>query len=109
MISSSFVTGFSVVYGLSNGTKTWITSIPSIMMCVCILIGGLLMPRILAAYQKRQKIKKEKQRQVKYSSYLIKKGSELKELLAKQSTILNFDFPNSVSCCDTIMNRKPML
>ena len=109
MISSSFVTGYSVVYGMTNGTRTLLSSIPSIMMCICILIGGLLIPRLAAAYRKKQKIKKEKLRQVKYSGYLIKKGSELKELLAKQSTILNFDFPSSVSCCDIIMNRKPML
>ena len=59
MVSSSFMSGYTVIYGLSTGTKTIGTAIPSIIMCICILVGGLLMPRLLASYQKKQKIKKE--------------------------------------------------
>lgn len=109
MVSSSFMSGYTVIYGLSTGTKTIGTAIPSIIMCICILVGGLLMPRLLASYQKRQKIKKENLRQQKYSEYLKSKGSELQKILYKQSAILNNNFPDCKECYNIVMNRKQRL
>ena len=67
------------------------------------------MPRLLASYQKKQKIKKENLRQQKYSEYLKSKGSELQKILYRQSTILNNNFPDCKECYNIVMNRKQRL
>ena len=109
MIASSFMTGYTVIYGMSNGTRTLATAIPSIVMCVAIIIGGLIMPRILSSYQKKQKLKREQLRQKKYSEYLIRKGTEIKQVLNKQQTILKYEYPDIIECANIITQRKPML
>ena len=109
MVSSSFMTGYTVIYGMASGTKTFATAIPSIVMCICILIGGLIMPRLLSSYQKRQKIKKENLRQKKYSNYLVMKGNELKQILTRQTMILNNNYPSVQECYNIIMKRSGRL
>ena len=109
MVASSFMTGYTVIYGMTTGTKTIATAIPSIMMCVCILIGGLIMPKVLASYQKKKKIARENLRQKKYGEYLVEKNNEIKGIINKQSMILNYNFPSSSECVDVVLNRKPTL
>ena len=69
MMSSSFMMTYNVFYGFSQGRTIW-NVLPQLVMGVSMLIGGLIMPRITRAWQKKQKKKREALRQEKYSKYL---------------------------------------
>ncbi len=109
MSASSLMMGYSVIYGMSKGTRTFLDSLPQIVMCVCMIIGSLIMPRIVAAYQKKQKKKKEALRQKKYGEYLETKEQEINEIVKKKINLLNYNFPNALECSDIILNKEDRL
>lgn len=88
MVGSSFMTGYNVVYGLASGKRNVLESLPMIIMCVTMIIGVLVMPRIMKNYQKKKKKEREQLRQIKYGEYLQRKENEIQVALKKQSQIL---------------------
>lgn len=109
MSASSLMMGYSVIYGMSNGTRTLADSLPQIVMCVAMIIGSLIMPRITAAYQKNQKKKREVLRQKKYGEYLTNKEKEINGIIKKQISLLNRNFPNATDCANIIVNKDERL
>ncbi len=109
MAASSMMMGYSVVYGMSKGTRTILDSLPQIVMCVCMIVGSIIMPRITASYQNKQKKKKEALRQKKYSEYLEKKEQEINGIIKKQIDLLNRNFPKSNECVNIILNKEDRL
>ena len=47
MAASSLMTGYTVIYGLSTGSKTLMSSLPQIVMCVTMIFGSLIIPKIM--------------------------------------------------------------
>lgn len=109
MVASSLMMGYNVVYGMSSGTRSIASVIPQIVMCIAMIIGSLIMPRIINSYNKKQKIKKEKLRQEKYGKYLLKKETEIKEIIEKQTNILNSNYPAPEECANIILKRDKRL
>ena len=89
MMSSSAVMIYNILVSLSAGGKSFKDYIPQIFMCVSMIIGSLLMPRITNMYQKRQSKKKEKKRQEKFSAYLKDKENKINLIMKNQVQILN--------------------
>lgn len=106
MISSSFSMVYTMIIGFSNGTKTLVTAVPTMVMCVALIIGSLIMPRVTTAYQKKKSERNEKMRQVKYTEYLHKKNQEITKILNKQSNILKSIYLTPDECETTIKNRN---
>ena len=88
MLSSSIMNGYTTIYGISTGQRTLSNSIPGLIMCASMLIGGAVMPRITASYQKKQRKKKEEKRQSKYTAYVKEKENEINTKLLNQAQIL---------------------
>lgn len=88
MLSSSIMNGYTTIYGISTGQRTLSNSIPGLIMCASMLIGGAVMPRITASYQKNQRKKKEEKRQSKYTAYVKEKENEINTKLLNQAQIL---------------------
>lgn len=88
MLSTSMMTGYTAIYGLVSGEKMLTDVLPSLIMCGSLLIGSLLMPRLIAIYQKRRRKKREKYRQDKYTKYVKDKENEINLRLVDQAQIL---------------------
>lgn len=104
MTSSSFVMAYNVGYGFYNGREA-ISMVPQIVMCLSMLVGSLLLPRLSKRWQKKQKEKREALRQEKYTDYLQKKDREIQLLVKNDLQILNDNYLNSDSCL-LALNKK---
>lgn len=109
MAASSFMMGFSVVNGLSTGTRKFIDVLPQLVMCIAMIFGSIVMPKITTAYTNKLRRKREKLRQEKYSEYLKYKEQEINEILEKQITILKLNYPTQRDCINLIMNKDKRL
>ncbi len=109
MAASSFMMGFSVIIGLQSGNRSFVSLLPQIIMCVALVIGSLIMPRITNAYNNKQKKKKENLRQEKYGKYLEEKRNEINRILDKQTSILKTNYPSQTECTNFILNNNKRL
>lgn len=106
MGASSLMMGYSVVQGLTSGTKTLSSSLPSIVMCLSMVIGSLILPKISSNYQKKQSKKREKLRQRKYTEYLGKQVEQIETIIKSQEQALNDTSPSVLDCKEMILNKK---
>lgn len=106
MAASSFVTGFLLYDNLSSGRKTVFQSIPQIVMLSAMLLGSILLPKLLRSYNKKRRIKREKERQEKYSIYLHTKEDKIVQIMKHQTQILFDNNDSAIQCSDIIMKRK---
>ena len=97
MLAASFVMGYNVVYGLYSGRTIW-SVLPQLIMCVAMLIGSLILPRIASSWQKKQRKKKETLRQEKYTDYLQKKDREIQLIVKNEIQILNDNYLSTDNC-----------
>ena len=109
MAASSFMMGFSVVTGLSSGTRTIIDVLPQLVMCIAMIIGSMIMPRITNAYNNKLIRKREKLRQEKYSKYLDDKEKEINDILQNQIKVLKLNYPDQKECIGLIINKDKRL
>lgn len=109
MAASSFMMGFSVVNGLSSGTRKFVDVLPQMVMCIAMIFGSMIMPRVTTAYSNKLKRKKEKLRQEKYSKYLGEKEKEINKILENQASILKLNYPSTKDCVNLIMNKDKRL
>ena len=109
MAASSFMMGFSVITGMSSGNRKFIELLPQIVMCVAMIIGSMIMPKVTNAYSNKLRRKKEALRQSKYSKYLDDKENEINKILEKQSNILKYNYPQEKDCINLIMNKDKRL
>lgn len=98
MAASSLMTGYTVIYGLSTGNKTIMSSLPQIVMCVTMIFGSLIIPRIASKYQKKQAAKREKLRVSKYTSYILEKQNQIMDIKKKQEQTLKDNNPSAIEC-----------
>ena len=97
MMSSSFVMAYNVGYGFYTGREA-LSMVPQMVMCISMLIGSLLLPRLASHWQKKQREKREALRQEKYSDYLQKKDRELQLLVKNDMQILNDNYLSTDNC-----------
>lgn len=88
LVASSAVSLYNIVYGLTTKTKTVVMLIPNIIMCVAMLIGSLIVPKLIRRYQKKKNIERETKRQSKYKEYLDKKEKDINKILEEQKTVM---------------------
>ena len=105
MAASSLMTGYTVIYGLASGTKTLISSIPQIVICIALILGCIVIPRVSSHYKKKKKRQKEVLRKNKYTAYLKKKEENINLIMKHQKQIL---LENNITPleCFNIVNKK---
>ena len=105
MLASTGIMGYNIVNSLMNGKKAT-QLIPQIVMFTAMLIGIVIMPRIVKAYQKRRAKRLEKERQEKYKAYLDKMELKIQYALSKQTQILKENNLSAKECYDIILNKS---
>lgn len=98
---------FSVVSAAERGSVT--SAIPSLVMCLSMLLGTLMWPILTKSYQKKQKIAKERKRQETYSRYLDKLEGIIAEETAEQQRILCACDHSTAACAGRVLSPSPRI
>lgn len=98
---------FSVVSALERGNIS--NAIPSLVMCLSMLLGTLMWPIITKKYQSRLKIKKEQQRQENYTQYLDKLENIIAEETTHQRKLLCENDYSTASCVERVLASAPRI
>ena len=106
MLSTSIMNAYTTIYGIASGTKTLLDSLPGLIMCASMLIGGAVMPRVTASYQKNKSKKKERKRQTKYKAYIKLKEEEINAKLVNQAQILRSNNINIRDCYSLVFGKS---
>lgn len=108
MGASAIMSGFMVANNVIAG-RGWLSIMPSLIMCLALVIGSLIMPKFVNRYQKNKAIKREEYRQKKYKDYLASKEKEIQLTLAKHTQILKANNPTIEECLLLINNNNRRL
>lgn len=106
MAASSLMTGYTVIYGLASGSKTLIASIPQIIICLALIFGCVIVPRLSNHYKKKKKKQKENLRQTKYKAYLNEKEEQINLIMKQQKQILLENNLTADECMDLIVKKR---
>ena len=106
MLSSAAMNAYNAISGIASGRATLGSTIPSLVMCVSMLFGGALMPRITAAYQKKKIRIKERQRQQKYTAYIKEKEEEINVKIVNQTQILKTNNISISECYSLVFGKS---
>ncbi len=100
---------YNALDGIMNKTASMKQSVMSLVSSGAMLTGMLLMPVLTRRFQRNQKKKYEKKRQVKYRKYINSKIIKVNEIMDKQKEILNKKFPIESECQQIILDKSPRL
>ncbi|HAB66475.1 MAG TPA: type VII secretion protein EssC [Firmicutes bacterium] len=102
MIASSFVSIINLINNINNNAKP-LTIITSGIMCVSMVAGSLVIPKLATQIQKQKEIKREKYRIKKYTEYLESCNEKIKLIMSKQTQLLR-DTNIKVDNCINLVN-----
>ena len=106
MIAFSGISAYNAYNDVSSGNKTFSQVIPSLILCVTMVIGSIVMPRLLKAYQKKMMHKMEEKRQKRYTEYLNNKENQINMIMKQHSQILHENNITLAECAEIIVNNK---
>ena len=109
MAASSMITLSNAIQSVTSGEKTWKQNMPTLVISITMMLSMLVWPFVTRAYEKRQKIKRENNRQEKYKAYLQKKDEELAKEFANQKRIREENLISLNACYDIIANKRRTL
>ena len=98
---------FAVTSALERGDI--MSAMPSIVMCLSMLLGTLMWPLITKTFQKRLKQRKEAKRQDTYKKYLAQLTGLLERETARQEQILRENDVNTATCVSRILSQTPQI
>ena len=102
----SLMMGYSSISGVISGEKTVTSSLPTIIMCLAMLLSTILWPLLNRKYQKKQQKKRETLRQEKYSEYINQKRNTIHSEMEKQRQVLLENYITLEECANIILTRK---
>ena len=102
----SLMMGYSSVAGVISGAKDIASSIPTIVMCVGMLLTMILWPLLNKRYQKNKQIKKENLRQEKYKEYIEQKRNTIHTEMERERQVLLENYIPLEDCANIILSRK---
>lgn len=106
MGASALMMGYNVGYGLISGTRSFWTVLPQVVMCLAMIVGSLLLPKMLRKYQKKKAKEKEQLRQDKYTRYLQEKEQEISIQIKKQVQIMRDNSISAKNCSSILSNNN---
>ncbi len=98
---------FSAVSAAERGSVT--SAIPSLVMCLSMLLGTLMWPFITKSYQKKFKISKEKKRQETYTAYLDKLEKIVANETERQKKLLCATDYSAAACAARVLSPAPQI
>lgn len=98
---------FSVSSAIERGNIS--SAIPSLVMCVSMLLGTLMWPIISKFYQKKMRERKEVKRREAYTEYLSQLEDMVARETARQEQILRANDVNTESCAARILSPIPQI
>ncbi|MGN0578599.1 MAG: type VII secretion protein EssC [Ruminiclostridium sp.] len=98
---------FTVVSAIERGNVS--SAIPSLVMCISMLLGTLMWPIITKTYQKKLRIRKETRRQESYTAYLAQLESDVAVETARQESVLRNNDISVDICTRRVLSDKPMI
>jgi len=84
-------------------------ALPTLIMSFSMLLGTILWPLLTKKYEKKQKLKAEKERQDKYLTYLSEVGDRIRSVNKEQCDILNTNLVTQEECAERIAKVKDNL
>lgn len=106
MMASSFMLLYNVGYSLGTGSRSVLSLVPQIVMCVAMLIGGLIIPKFANKYKKKIAEQREALRQQKYSEYLLERERIVSNYVNEERQILLDETIETYECTSVIDNRN---
>lgn len=106
---TSLVSAFTAINSMVNNQKSFNTVLPTLIIAFAMLATMVLWPLLTKNYQKKQKIKKEQERQNKYSKYIEAKRQKLELMTKLQTQILKDNYITLEECNNIILNKKVSL
>lgn len=98
---------FTVTSAIEQGNIS--AAIPSLVMCISMLLGTLMWPIITKMYQKRLNKRKEAKRRETYIAYLNQLEQLVAHEVANQEKILRSNDVNTEVCVRRIMAEPPLI
>ena len=98
---------FSVTSAIERGNIS--SAIPSLVMCISMLLGTMMWPIVTRFYQKKMRIRKEAKRQETYTAYLNQLEQMVALETARQEHILRANDVNTESCATRILSSVPQI
>ena len=84
-------------------------ALPTLIMSFSMLLGTILWPILTKKYEKKQKLKAEKERQDKYLAYLSEIGDRIRAVNREQCDIMNTNLVTQEECAVRIAKTKDNL
>ena len=106
---SSMVSLYNTIDIISSGQRTWQQCLPSLIMAFGMMASMFLWPLLTKRYQKKQKIKYEKERQEKYGAYIDGKRNEIDLIMKKQKQILIENYITLEECEKIVLTKNRQL
>lgn len=98
MLAFSAVSILNLLNNIVNGKTNLFAIITTLLTTFAMITGSLIFPSITRKYNKQKAVEKEKIRIEKYSTYLIKKEDEIRNILENQTQILRSSNINIQDC-----------
>ncbi len=96
---------YNLVQQITKGVEV-LRLIPQIILCISMIIGSFIMPKVLRAYQKRRAKRKRKEYIEKYTEYLDKTNKKIQDELKHQVQVLKENNLSIRECSNAILNKN---
>lgn len=98
---------FTVTSAIERGNIS--SAIPSMVMCISMLLGTLMWPTVTKFYQKKLRVRKEAKRRQTYTAYLEKLEQLAAQETAREEQILRNNDANAATCAARILAPSPQI
>lgn len=105
----AMIVSFAITISRATGgdSKNYLYVLPSAVMTISMLIGALMWPKLIRDYNKKQLIKNEKKRQVKYREYLEKQEQGIAKSYERNKKIWNESlYPHSLELINNVTEQN---
>ena len=106
MTMTSVVSVSTSIINIKNGNGSTVSIVLTLVLAVAMLASTLLWPSLLKRYNNKKQLKKEEERQKKYSKYLEEKRKRLTNIRKDQFEILSNNYPDINTMQSIILNKK---
>lgn len=105
----TMITMYTTLDAINNNTITLKDSIPKFVMSAVMIITSLLIPVLTRKWQKGEKKKYEKKRQLRYKKYINSKIIKINGIMDEQRAILNENHVSAEECEKIILEQDARL
>ncbi len=109
MSMTSMVMGYTALNNVYSGNTTWSNALPSLVVCGAMFASVFIWPMFSRWYEKRIRLRQERERQEKYKKYIESKRQEIIKAKEEQTSILINLYPSSKTAEEVILRKYTTL